>query len=336
VEAEILAIKEFKGVGDVFIRTLLAKAPTSRDELLDFSYKMIANNKNIDTPSPTDFENRFYEYLDKSLKKLDNLENLGIGIVPCYSEKYPTSLKKLKDYPVFIYYKGNLDLLRNKPSVAVVGTRRSSPRGESIAFKTAQYFSCNNVIVVSGLAVGIDSAGHRGALQGPGGTIAVLVEVDKVYPKENRDLATEILDTGGLLLAENAPKSYISKQSFVLRDRLQSALSTVLFVIETDIKGGTMHTVKYAQELEKRIYCPRLESVRFDQEYVGARGIRYLLDNKVASPYTQDDYSTILEYLIKQVDESSENNRTNNDYDHKNKKNNINNNNTKNNQLNLL
>ena len=115
------------------------------------------------------------------------------------------------------------------------------------------------------MAIGIDTAGHKGTLEAEGLTTAVLTDIHKIYPEENVQLANKILDTNGLLVAENAPGTFPHRGLLVARDRLQSGLSLAVFPIETDVKGGTMHTVQFAQDQNRLLYC-RSEERRVGKE----------------------------------------------------------------------
>ena len=122
----------------------------------------------------------------------------------------------------------------------------------------------------------------------------MVVEVEKIYPKENRILAENILLNNGLLISENEPGSFVNKNMFVLRDRLQSALSDAVFPIETDIKGGTMHTVGYTIEYQKPIYCPDLQVIKgYDIYNSKAQGVLHLIREGKAKAYTSSDYPDI-------------------------------------------
>jgi len=156
---------------------------------------------------------------------------------------------------VFLYFRGNVSLLKEGKGVAIIGTRQSTSFGESVAKRLAQTVCNRGYTVVSGLAHGIDAAAHRGALSVSGKTIAVLVNVVEIYPHENQPLAKEILEKGGLLVAENPPGTQTQPRLFVDRDRIQSGLSFAVFPIETAVKGGTMHTVRFAREQGKWLLC---------------------------------------------------------------------------------
>lgn len=296
---ELLALSIVEGVGAISIYNL-AKAGFSYNDLVaaphDELLKCLKGEKAA--AAVPRIKNEFDKYLEKAARILEEYRDQKIHVITYWDNKYPRSFKSLKKPPIFLYAKGNLDLLNMNKAVAVVGTRESSERGAQIARKTATFFAEQGFNIVSGLAKGIDTAGHLGALYANGKTTAILVDVKKIYPKENTELAKEIIQNNGLLLAENRPGGFVGRSSFVDRDRLQSVLSVGIFVIETDVKGGTMHTVKYAQEQKRAIYCPDLEKVHYPMGYEKIRGIRKLLSEGVAKPYTQENYPEILAHLL--------------------------------------
>src|SRR5690606_2385561 len=113
-----------------------------------------------------------------------------------------------------------------------------------IARRTVEHFVKNDFVIVSGLALGIDSVAHEATLKNLGKTIAVLVDVARISPAINRGLAHEIIESGGLLVAEHPPETRAIPAFFAKRDRIQSGLSLAVFAIETSVDGGTMHAVR--------------------------------------------------------------------------------------------
>ena len=153
------------------------------------------------------------------------------------------------------YYKGNIDLLEsNQKRIGVVGTRK--PSTESIAF-TEQKVSelSKDNIIVSGLALGTDKIAHQTCLDNGGLTIAVLpCGLDKIYPLMHTKLANEIIQNDGLLISEYEPKVKPNRKRFIERDKIIAKLSDELLVPQCNFKSGTMHTVNFTKELNKKIY----------------------------------------------------------------------------------
>ncbi len=136
--------------------------------------------------------------------------------------------------------------------VAIVGARKMTAYGESIAFKIARELAELGVIVVSGMAIGIDTAAHRGALAGGGKTVAFLgTGIDKIYPQENYDLFEEIIRTGGAVISEYGPGAAIGgrmKTTFLERNRLISGVADAVIVVEADVRSGSLNTAVHALE----------------------------------------------------------------------------------------
>ena len=135
-------------------------------------------------------------------------------------------------------------------TVAMVGARKMTAYGEAWAFKLAKELAEMGVIIVSGMAMGIDAAAHRGALAAGGRTIAFLgTPIDKIYPAENEKLFREILESGGCVLSELAPgANYYPKTSFLERNRLISGVSDAVVIVEADLRSGSLNTASHALE----------------------------------------------------------------------------------------
>ncbi|THE09930.1 DNA-processing protein DprA [Bacillus timonensis] len=225
----------------------------------------------------------------------------GIQVIDIASEYYPKLLRFIEDPPVVLYCKGNIELLKDNKKIAIVGTRNPTEMGYKVAMKVSAQFCKREFVIVSGLAIGIDTAGHRGALNINGKTIAVLAgSLDKIYPKENTELANEIINRNGLLISETPLGGRTFRNSFVLRDRIQSGLSLGVCPVQTPLKGGTQHTIKFAQNQERLLFCPEpLES----REIEATQGIYYLLDNKLACKIeNESDYNKIINNLANKLE----------------------------------
>lgn len=140
--------------------------------------------------------------------------------------------------------------------VSIVGSRASTTYGEQIAYDAAKLLAEHGVIIVSGLAYGIDAAAHRGCLAGGGETVAVLgTPIDKIYPRCNETLAETMLENGGAIISEYAPGEPVFRGNFTYRNRIVSGLADVLLVVEASRYSGTLSTVNYAQEQGRTIYA---------------------------------------------------------------------------------
>lgn len=210
------------------------------------------------------------------------------------SPQYPSRLLDLADPPPFLFCKGNLALLEDSKAIAVVGTRNNTQRGKLIASKTVEAFNSNGFVIVSGLALGIDTIAHRAALDCGAPTIAVLVDLLKISPSQNKALAQEILEKGGLLVAENPPGTPTIAALFAKRDRIQSGLSTAVFAVETSKGGGTMHAVRAAFRLSRPVFVPDPVAARYeDLSLESIEGTQHLISEQIARAYTGQSYETI-------------------------------------------
>jgi DNA processing protein len=249
----------------------------------------------------------FEDFQNKADETLIGLQNEGIELIAFSDKEYPYLYSKIPNPPIFLYAKGNLDLLNYEKNIAVIGTRKCSPFGKDIAKKTAEYFSKEGYNIISGLALGIDTAAHEGALEATGATTAVLIDVHNVFPEENKELANRILNQDGLLISENPPGTLAHRGLFVSRDRLQSGLAEAVFPIETDIQGGTMHTVKFAEEQNRLLFCPDLYSIKdYPRNFDMSNGIIRLIKDGRAAAYKKSNYQEVISKLEKHAESLKE------------------------------
>lgn len=213
---------------------------------------------------------------------LHNLDH-GIRCVSFFDSDYPTQLAHTPDPPAIIYVKGPIENLIGSKIIAIVGTREPTKHGCEVALKLGKVSAQKGFVVVSGLAHGCDTYGHRGCLNGQGIGVAVLAHgLDRVYPAANRGLAEELLNGGGSLLSEYPMNVTPIRAAFAERDRIQSGLAQGVLVIETDVKGGTMHTVRFARDQNRHIACLQHKPEMLTEEKT--RGNQKLISEKVADP----------------------------------------------------
>ena len=178
-----------------------------------------------------------------------------IKIIKREDENYPKSLLELKNPPNQLYVLGDESLL-NKKSIAIIGSRDCTQYGYKQGVKFSSELSKNNICIVSGMAIGIDSAAHIGAKDEIGKTIAVLGSgFNYIYPKENKELFYEIIHKGGCIVSEHEPNIEYKGEYFPERNRIISALANGILVVEARYRSGTSITAKIGRELGKQIYC---------------------------------------------------------------------------------
>ena len=249
----ILALEETPKVGSKTIVKVLSIAPTfepsSPSDLIEILKKANAKFKRISVP---DTQAAMIGW-SKANKIWEVSQQHNIQIISRESPNYPKCLLQISDPPLLLHVLGNIDAI-NKDCIAIVGTREPTEYGIVAAKKLGALFAESGYVVVSGLADGIDAAAHRGALEVNGLTVAVLAHgLDTVYPSKNKELADAILKNNGALVSEYPWGTKANRSYFVARDRIQSGLSLGVFVVETGIKGGTMHTVKSCKEQKRAL-----------------------------------------------------------------------------------
>ncbi len=162
---------------------------------------------------------------------------------------YPALLKSIHNPPSALYVRGSTDVLQAKSYLAVIGGRKPTAYGRHVTEQLIQGLAGQDVVIVSGLALGLDAVAHRAALEAKLPCIAVLpAGLDTVYPRSNERLGLDIIDHGGALISEYPPDHPPQKNYFIARNRIVSGLSHGVLVTEAGQKSGTLHTVKFALE----------------------------------------------------------------------------------------
>jgi len=179
----------------------------------------------------------------------------GATILSHGCAEYPERLKEIYDPPPVLWVRGPVSLL-SKPAIAVVGTRHPSPYGSGVAEMLARDLAVRRLLIVSGMARGIDSCAHRGALAARMPTVAVWgTGIDVVYPKENKKLAEEILATGGAIVSEVPMGTFPAPQNFPRRNRILSGLCVAVLVVEAAENSGTRVTARCAADQNRDLFA---------------------------------------------------------------------------------
>jgi DNA processing protein len=168
---------------------------------------------------------------------------------------YPAQLKQIYDPPLILYVRGS-EAVISQPGIALVGTRHPTPYGSGMAERLACDLAARGLVIFSGMARGIDTAGHRGAIAAKGKTVAVWgTGVDEVYPKENKRLAEQILALGGAIISEFPIGTFPAPQNFPIRNRIISGISLGVLVVEAAEYSGTRITARCALEQNREVFA---------------------------------------------------------------------------------
>jgi DNA processing protein len=179
----------------------------------------------------------------------------GATVLTYGCPEYPERLKEIYDPPPVMWVRGPVTLL-SRPSIAVVGTRHPSPYGSGMAEILSRDLALRRLLIVSGMARGIDSSAHRGALGARMPTVAVWgTGIDVVYPKENKKLAEEILAGGGVIISELPMGTFPAPQNFPRRNRILSGLSVAVLVVEAAENSGTRVTARCAADQNRDLFA---------------------------------------------------------------------------------
>jgi DNA processing protein len=194
------------------------------------------------------------EFAERAQGELERVKKIGGDILILDDGSYPSLLREIADPPITLYVRGDWQACLEQPCVAVIGSRQCSTYGENASQMISRDLASRGVTVVSGLARGIDSAAHKGALQGKGRTVAVLgTGIDGVYPKENSSVVREILDSGGCLVSQFPLGTPPLKDNFPYRNRIISGLSLGVLIVEASERSGSLITARLAMEQNREV-----------------------------------------------------------------------------------
>jgi DNA processing protein len=187
--------------------------------------------------------------------EIHRVREAGGSIVTQSDEAYPERLREIYDPPSVLWIRGNVDLLA-RPGIAVVGTRHPSPYGAGMAEMLSRDLANRRLVILSGMARGVDTAAHKGALDAGGKTVAVWgTGIDVIYPKENKKLAENIVASGGTIVSEYPLGTFPAPQNFPIRNRILSGMSIGVLVIEAAEYSGTRITARCAMEQNRDVYA---------------------------------------------------------------------------------
>lgn len=189
------------------------------------------------------------EFHERAADELNLVKKLGGDVLILDDGSYPTLLREIADPPPVLYVKGDWQACVDQPCVGVIGSRMCSTYGENAAEMLSRDLASRGITIVSGLARGIDSAAHRGAIRGQGKTIGVMgTGLDRYYPRENTKLVQEILDTGGCIVTQFPLGTPPLAEHFPFRNRIISGLSYGVLIVEASERSGSLITARLATE----------------------------------------------------------------------------------------
>ncbi len=265
-------------------------------EILDWLVEKAKTSKRIPIPTLVEVQ----EAWDSATHDYQANIKDGIKVIGARSPEYPDRLRRIADPPAVLYVKGDPSALKSEIMIAVIGTREPSDFGMESGRRISAFLACSGATIVSGLARGCDTTGHKGCLDAGGKTIAVLAHgLDSVHPRENKRLADEIVESGGCVISEYATGTKPARNFFVERDRLQSGLSDGVIVIETGTSGGTLHTARFCLEQKRKLAAVK-HTEKWSQ-HDKAQGNQMLIREGKATPLgNKEDVNQFLQSLQSQ------------------------------------
>lgn len=247
----LIALSLVNGVGANRIRTLLAHFG-SITEVMQASVRALQKVEGIGAVTAEAIANTKVE--EAVTEQWKRAEKFDANLIPLWSSEFPRLLREIYDPPALLWMRGNLTEADEK-AVAIVGTRRATDYGKRVAYQFAQDLARQGFTIVSGLAYGIDTAAHQGALDAGGRTIAILGSgVDVIYPAKNTALAHRIIESGALI-SEMPMGSQPDAPNFPKRNRIISGLSQGVLVAEAFAKGGALITAHIAIEQNREVFA---------------------------------------------------------------------------------
>ena len=272
--ARLLALTDIDSVGPKRARAIYDTFDSASDiyqgpadRFSEFHY---IDDSDLERKQESGDEIRAYE------SQFKRCRNEGIDVIGIYDSRYPKSLRQHHG-PLVLYTRGDSSLLE-QPSISFAGSRDTDTKGCEWAHRIAKDLT-GEYVIVSGGALGVDTAAHEGALAGDGKTIVILgTGIENWYPEENEPLFRRILDAGGLLVSHRAPNAGPARHGFLQRNKTNAALSEVIIIVATDGSGGTMSQYRDAKSLDTPVLVPSPSYGHSPTE-----GIEQIINNDMAT-----------------------------------------------------
>jgi len=286
-----LALNSISGIGNVVFSSLLTSF-RSPETIFSASVSELQKTPGITKKSAVAIV--VFKKWDNIKKDLEHIEKQGINIVTCHDDLYPSRLLEIYDRPSLLYVKGSLQ--KDDVNISIVGSRLASTYGKFTTERLSRELALKGITVVSGLARGIDSAAHHGALTVKGRTIAVLGSgLDIIYPPENKKLFAAIGEAGAVV-SEFPLGTPPRAANFPARNRIISGMSYGVVVVEAGEKSGSLITARLAMEQGREIFA-----VPGSIDSAGSRGTNKLIQQGAKLIENVDD---ILEEILPQLEET--------------------------------
>jgi DNA processing protein len=240
----LVSLSKLKGVGNSTLRAVLSDIHNG------FSLQEIAS-KHSKIRKGIDSTPNHIELLELDIEAC---EQSDVRIISVFDNDFPEGLDVPSTAPLFLYLKGNRELISQK-SLAIIGTRSPDSLASVYSSRVAQYFSDSGIPILSGLALGCDTLAHEATLDAGGAAIAVLAHgLHMIAPSQNQRLAERILSSGGLLVSEYPMGMPPSKFTYVQRDKTQSALSSAVVLIQSGVDGGSLYACRASLKSGKKVF----------------------------------------------------------------------------------
>lgn len=233
--------------------------------------------------------------LEQFLSEIKRCEKLGVELIPITDKRYPALLKEIYDPPVILWVKGEFPAWEERPPISIIGSRKATQWGRESAYRISSELAGMGFTIISGLAYGIDSVAHHGAVASGGISIGVLGSgADVIYPAVNKGLASKMLELGGAIISEFPLGSKPDGWHFPLRNRIISGLSLGIIVAEARGTSGSLITVRYAIEQGRDVFA-----MPGPAGHLNAQGTHKLLRDGAIFVETAEDVAAALGFKPK-------------------------------------
>jgi len=272
-----IAITLIPGIGDINAKKIIAYCGSPEAVFKEKKQKLLKISGIGEILAETIIQSRDIA-LKRAESEIEFIQKHNIKTFFYLNDDYPVHLKDCPDSPVNLYYKGNASLNNNK-IISIIGTRNASEYGKDVCKNIIKGFSSLNVLILSGLAFGIDVCAHKAALENNLSTIGVLAHgLDRIYPAQHKPFARQMVESNGGLLTEYISGTIPDRENFPCRNRIVAGMAHATLVIESAKKGGALITAEIANSYNKDVFAI---PGRIGDKY--SEGCHYLIKNNKAA-----------------------------------------------------